>query len=145
VLNASQQVGGALGLAVFSAIATARTGHLLARHTPPPEAMTSRFQRALLARSLCLAFAALFALRTTNTAARSWRIQRRRVIARAPGTSNASGTWSSSTTSPTTPATPRPGPLGPTRSPSHRWRTAKRVGSNGDPFGSNLVFVVEFP
>ena len=29
--------------------------------------MTSRFQRALLARSLCLAFAALFALRTTNT------------------------------------------------------------------------------
>ena len=30
VLNASQQVGGALGLAVFSAIATARTGHLLA-------------------------------------------------------------------------------------------------------------------
>ena len=67
MLNASQQVGGALGLAVFSAIATARTGHLLASHTQPPEAMTSGFQRALLARSLCLAFAALFALRTTNT------------------------------------------------------------------------------
>ena len=87
VLNASQQVGGALGLAVFSAIATARTGHLLASHTPPPEPMISRFHRALLLRTLCLAFAALFALRTTNTAARSRRIQRRRVIARAPGTS----------------------------------------------------------
>jgi len=67
VLNASQQVGGALGLALFSAIATARTGHLLASHTPPPEPMTSRFQPALLVRSLCLAFAALFALGTTNT------------------------------------------------------------------------------
>ena len=67
VLNASQQVGGALGLAVFSAIATARTGHLLASHTPPSEAMTSRFQRALLARSVWLAFAALFVLRTTHT------------------------------------------------------------------------------
>jgi hypothetical protein len=67
VLNASQQVGGALGLAVFFAIATARTGHLLASHTPPSEAMTSTFQPALLARSVWLAFAALVVLRTTNT------------------------------------------------------------------------------
>jgi MFS family permease len=67
LLNASQQVGGALGLAVFSAIATSRTNHLLAGHTPPPEALTSGFHRALLACSICLAAAALFALRTTNT------------------------------------------------------------------------------
>jgi MFS family permease len=67
LLNASQQVGGALGLAVFSAIATARTNHQLATHTPPPEALTAGFQRALLACSLCLAAAAVFALRTTNT------------------------------------------------------------------------------
>jgi EmrB/QacA subfamily drug resistance transporter len=67
LLNASQQVGGALGLAVFSAIATAHTNHLLAGRTPPPEALTSGFQRALLACSICLAAAALFALRTTNT------------------------------------------------------------------------------
>jgi predicted MFS family arabinose efflux permease len=67
LLNASQQVGGALGLAVFSALATARTDHLLAGHTPPPEALTSGFHRALLACSICLAAAALFALRTTNT------------------------------------------------------------------------------
>ena len=67
LLNASQQVGGALGLAVFSALATARTNDMLARHAPAPEALTSGFHRALLACSICLAAAALFALRTTNT------------------------------------------------------------------------------
>ena len=39
LLNASQQLGGALGLAIFSAIATARTNDLLAAHTPPPDAL----------------------------------------------------------------------------------------------------------
>jgi EmrB/QacA subfamily drug resistance transporter len=67
LLNASQQVGGALGLAVFSAIATAQTHHLLAQNAQPPEALTSGFQRALLACSISLAAAAVFALRTTNT------------------------------------------------------------------------------
>ncbi len=46
LLNASQQVGGALGLAIFSAIATARTQHLLVTRTPLPEALTSGFHRA---------------------------------------------------------------------------------------------------
>jgi hypothetical protein len=67
LLNASQQVGGALGLAVFSALATARTNDRLADHVPTPDALTAGFQRALLACSICLAAAALFALRTTNT------------------------------------------------------------------------------
>jgi EmrB/QacA subfamily drug resistance transporter len=67
LLNASQQVGGALGLAIFSAIATSRTGHLLASHTPPAEALTSGFQRALLASSIFLLAAAVVALRATNT------------------------------------------------------------------------------
>jgi EmrB/QacA subfamily drug resistance transporter len=67
LLNASQQVGGALGLAVFSAIATGRTNDLLAAYAPAPEALTSGFQRALLACSISLAAAAILALRTTNT------------------------------------------------------------------------------
>ncbi|MEA2295288.1 MAG: hypothetical protein QOE86_2927 [Solirubrobacteraceae bacterium] len=67
LLNASQQVGGALGLAVFTAIATGRTHHLLALHSAPAEALTSGFQSALLACSISLAAAALLALRTTNT------------------------------------------------------------------------------
>jgi EmrB/QacA subfamily drug resistance transporter len=67
LLNSSQQVGGALGLAIFSAIATARSNHLLASHTPPAEALTSGFRGALLASSIFLAVAGLVALRITNT------------------------------------------------------------------------------
>jgi EmrB/QacA subfamily drug resistance transporter len=67
LLNASQQVGGALGLAIFSAIATSRTSDLLASHTPPADALTSGFQRALLASSIFLVAAAVAALRVTNT------------------------------------------------------------------------------
>jgi predicted MFS family arabinose efflux permease len=67
LLNASQQLGGALGLAIFSAIATARTNHLLAAHTPVPQALTAGFHRALLASGIFLVAAAAFALRTSNT------------------------------------------------------------------------------
>jgi len=67
LLNASQQVGGALGLAIFSAIATSRINHLLASNTPPADALTSGFQRALLASSIFLLAAAVVALRITNT------------------------------------------------------------------------------
>ncbi|MEA2428341.1 MAG: hypothetical protein QOF37_1969 [Thermoleophilaceae bacterium] len=67
LLNASQQVGGALGLAIFSAIATSRTTHLLATHAATPDALTSGFQRALLASSIFLLAAAFVALRIANT------------------------------------------------------------------------------
>jgi predicted MFS family arabinose efflux permease len=67
LLNASQQLGGALGLAIFSAIATSRTNHLLATRTPAPQALTSGFQRALLASSIFLLAAAVVALRASNT------------------------------------------------------------------------------
>jgi hypothetical protein len=39
LLNASQQLGGALGLAVLSALAASRTGDLLAAHMAAPEAL----------------------------------------------------------------------------------------------------------
>jgi hypothetical protein len=67
LLNASQQLGGALGLAIFSALATSHTQHLLAAHTPPAEALTAGFQRALLAGSIFILAAAIIALRATNT------------------------------------------------------------------------------
>ncbi len=66
LVNAAQQVGGALGLAIFSAIATARTDHLLAGHAAPADALTDGFQRALLAESVFLAATAVIALRTAN-------------------------------------------------------------------------------
>src|SRR5579859_179922 len=67
LINASFQLGAALGLAIFSAIATSRTNHLLARHVAQPDALTSGFHRALLASSVFLCAAAVIALRATNT------------------------------------------------------------------------------
>jgi EmrB/QacA subfamily drug resistance transporter len=67
LLNASQQVGGALGLAIFTAIATGRTQHLLAAHAPVAHALTAGFQRALLVGSVFILAAAVIALRATNT------------------------------------------------------------------------------
>jgi MFS family permease len=67
LLNASQQVGGALGLAIFSALATSRTADLLASNVSTADALTSGFQRALLASSIFLLAAAVVALRITNT------------------------------------------------------------------------------
>jgi EmrB/QacA subfamily drug resistance transporter len=67
LLNASQQLGGALGLAIFTAIATSHTRDLLADHAAPSEALTSGFQRALLMGSIFLLAAAVIGLRATNT------------------------------------------------------------------------------
>jgi EmrB/QacA subfamily drug resistance transporter len=67
LLAASQQLGTALGLAVFTAIAAARTSALLAAHARPDEALTGGFQRALLACAVFLLAAALIGLRATNT------------------------------------------------------------------------------
>jgi predicted MFS family arabinose efflux permease len=67
LLNASQQLGGALGLAIFTAVAAGRTQHLLAAGTPPAPALTAGFQRALLLGSIFILASAVVALRATNT------------------------------------------------------------------------------
>jgi EmrB/QacA subfamily drug resistance transporter len=67
LVNTSTWLGGALGLAVFSVIATTRTQHLLTAHVSQPDALTSGFRRALVACSLFLVAAAAIALRATNT------------------------------------------------------------------------------
>jgi EmrB/QacA subfamily drug resistance transporter len=67
LINTSTWVGGALGLAIFSAIATARTTDLLKAHASVDHALTAGFGRALLACSLFLVAAAAIALRATNT------------------------------------------------------------------------------
>jgi EmrB/QacA subfamily drug resistance transporter len=48
LVNTSQQIGGALGLAVLSTIATTRTNDLLAAHRPANEALTLGFHRGYL-------------------------------------------------------------------------------------------------
>jgi hypothetical protein len=67
LFNASQWIGGALGLAIFSAIATARTTHLLASGAHPAVALDAGFRQALTAAALFLLAASLVALRTTST------------------------------------------------------------------------------
>jgi MFS family permease len=67
LLNASQQLGGALGLAIFTAVATSHTRNLLATHAAPAHALTAGFQRALLLGSIFILAAAVIGLRATNT------------------------------------------------------------------------------
>jgi len=67
LINTSTWLGGALGIAVASAISTSRAHHLLAAHATAHEALTSGFQRALLACSIAMLVAAVLAVRATNT------------------------------------------------------------------------------
>ena len=67
LINTSTWVGGALGLAIFSVVATTRTTHLLAHGVAQPAALTGGFHRALTACAVFIAAAALIALRATNT------------------------------------------------------------------------------
>ncbi len=67
LVNTSQWLGAALGLAIFTAIASARTNHLLVNGVARPVALTEGFRLALLCCSLFLLAAALIGLRATNT------------------------------------------------------------------------------
>jgi EmrB/QacA subfamily drug resistance transporter len=67
LLNSSQQIGSALGLAVLSAVAITRTDHLLAAHVSAEVASDAGFHRALLVGSVLMAAAALIAVRIGNT------------------------------------------------------------------------------
>jgi EmrB/QacA subfamily drug resistance transporter len=67
LLNSSQQVGSALGLAVLSAVAITRTDDLAAAHAARLVALDAGYHRALLAGGLLMAGAALLALRIGNS------------------------------------------------------------------------------
>jgi hypothetical protein len=69
LLSTSQQLGMALGLAVLSAIATARTHGVLAAHGARPEALTAGYHRALLVCAIFVLAAALIATRIPNARA----------------------------------------------------------------------------
>ena len=71
LLNASQQVGSALGLAILSVLAITRTGELAAAKAAPVVALDAGYHRALLIGSLLMAAAALIALRIGNTRAKA--------------------------------------------------------------------------
>ncbi len=58
LMNTSQQIGTALAIAVFSALATSRTDSLLAAGTATPEALTAGYSRALVGGAVFVAVAA---------------------------------------------------------------------------------------
>jgi EmrB/QacA subfamily drug resistance transporter len=67
VMSSFQQAGGALGLAVMSAVATGQTTHSIGRGLGLAQAATSGYQHALLTGCWLAAGAALIALRIVNT------------------------------------------------------------------------------
>jgi EmrB/QacA subfamily drug resistance transporter len=67
LINTSTWLGAALGVAIASAISTSRAHHLLADHATVHDALTSGFQRALLACAIAMLAAAVLAVRATNT------------------------------------------------------------------------------
>jgi len=70
LLNTSQQVGGALGLAVLTTIATSRTNHLIASHHPPGQSLTLGFHRGFLGAAAFVGLA-IIAAATIGTRATS--------------------------------------------------------------------------
>jgi EmrB/QacA subfamily drug resistance transporter len=69
LLNASQQVGSALGLAILSVVATTRTSHQIAAGASQIVADDAGYHQALLVGSILMAGAALIAVRIANTRA----------------------------------------------------------------------------
>jgi EmrB/QacA subfamily drug resistance transporter len=69
VLSSFQQTGGALGLAIMSAVATSQTTHLTVRGLDLAHASTSGYQHALLTGAWLTLGAAVIALRAANTRA----------------------------------------------------------------------------
>jgi len=67
LINASTQVGEALGLAILSALAASRTSSLLDSHATRVVALSSGFAHALAVGSIFLLAAGLIALRAANT------------------------------------------------------------------------------
>ena len=67
LITASFQVGVALGLAILSALATARTDSLLSAHHPAPDALVGGYTRALLAAAFFVGAVIPIGLRAANT------------------------------------------------------------------------------
>ncbi|WP_280402905.1 MFS transporter [Nocardia carnea] len=67
LLNTGQQLGGALGLAVLTAIATSHTNAQLATGRAPLEALNAGFARALFVGGVIAVIAAIVGLWTVNT------------------------------------------------------------------------------
>jgi sugar phosphate permease len=62
MINTSQQIGGALGLAILAAVANSRTDSVAEAGSPMPVALTEGFQTALMVGSAFAVLGAVLAL-----------------------------------------------------------------------------------
>ena len=62
LLNTTQQVGGSIGLAIMTSVATSRTTSALHSHLPAPTALTHGFTGAFTVAGILCAVGALFAI-----------------------------------------------------------------------------------
>jgi EmrB/QacA subfamily drug resistance transporter len=67
LITASFNLGVALGLAILSALATARTNSMLSAHSAVPDALVGGYTRALLAAAFFVGAVVLIGLRAANT------------------------------------------------------------------------------
>src|SRR4029077_17390442 len=67
LITASFQLGVALGLAILSALATARTNSLVATHHALPDAVVGGYARAVLGATFFVGAVVLIGLRAANT------------------------------------------------------------------------------
>ena len=67
LVNSSTWLGGALGVSIFTSIATSRTNHLLHQGASTSHALTGGFRWALVACAVSVVVAAVIAVRATNT------------------------------------------------------------------------------
>jgi hypothetical protein len=66
LINSSLWVGGALGVAIFTAVATSTTANRIAHHASQGAALTAGLQNGLLLAAIFLGAAAVIAIRSTN-------------------------------------------------------------------------------
>jgi EmrB/QacA subfamily drug resistance transporter len=66
LINSSLWVGGALGVAIFTAVATSTTANRIAHHASQGAALTAGLQDGLLLAAIFLGAAAVIAIRSTN-------------------------------------------------------------------------------
>jgi sugar phosphate permease len=71
LVNTTQQVGGALGLAVLATLATSRTNELMAGGRPAVEALTSGYRLAFVVAAGLVAIAVVLAVTVLRQPART--------------------------------------------------------------------------